>query len=171
LLFRVDHVPYGGVVTASLTASPRQLSLVDGMWRRTYSTAGMADGEVVFGRGSSLQVALTSATAVELLSLEVIGARSGDYPPHLRYDKIQVHVGRSRLPLEQPPHHVLLQEPDTDRRPVPVQGLRGVLPSGTHTWTLTAEAAVSGLWTCEIRARLRGGDVTAGQFLILLRGR
>ena len=154
----------------SLTASPRQLSIVDGVWRRTYSTAGQDGGEVVFGRGVRLQVTLTNATAVELLSFEVIGARSGSYSPHLRYDKIEVNVGGSRLPLEQPPYHVLLQEQDIDRRPVVVQGLRGVLTPGTHAWTLTVEAAVSGLWTCEIHARLRESEAAAGPFLILLRG-
>jgi hypothetical protein len=158
------------LMIASLAASPLPLSIVEGLWRRTYSTAGRADGEVVFGRGARLQVALTNATAVELLSLEMMGARSGEYPPQLRYDKIEVDVGSSRLPLEQPSHHVLLEEQNIDGQPVVVPGPRGVLMPGTHTWTLTAVAAVSGLWTCEIRARLRGGEATAGPFLILLRG-
>jgi hypothetical protein len=154
----------------SLTASPRQLSIVDGVWRRTYSMAGQDGGEAVFGRGACLQVTLANVTTVELLSFEVVGARSGNYSPHLRYHKVEVNVGRSRLPLEQPPYHVLLQEQDIDRRPVVVRGPRGLLTPGMHAWALTVEAAVSGLWTCEIRARLREGEASTGPFLILLRG-
>jgi hypothetical protein len=158
---------------AVLTAMPRPFSLVDGLLRRTYAAAGSVDGKVVHGRGMQLDVALTNTAeeAVELLSLEVIATRRADYPPHLRYDKIETDVGPCRLPLEGPEHHVTLRESNMDGYPVAVQGVRGPIAPGTQTWGITIEAGVSGLWTCDIHARCRDLRATAGPFLILLRGR
>ncbi|MDT0353627.1 hypothetical protein [Pseudonocardia charpentierae] len=108
---------------------------------------------------------------VELQGLDVLAVRDGRYPAYLRYDRAETQVGSDRLPLEGYTNRVVLTEADVGRRPVIVPGISGPLPPGDHTWDLMVEARVSGLWTCELRARCAGANVTAGPYVILLRGR
>jgi hypothetical protein len=156
---------------------------IDAEGRKTYSIAGDFNGDTVFGRGIRLTlfVANHSDEPVGLRALRVRAQWSRTFPAMLRYRKIVTPMPFPPLPFASGQAHVRLTEDMLPGGVVQVRGVRGDLgpaggPDSSRVVQVVIEAAVAGLWACQVEAELWRGDKTwmAGppvRCLILLRGK
>jgi hypothetical protein len=159
---------------------PEPLSVVDGLERTIYTTAGVHGGVEVFGRGQRIVVTLLnrSADPVQLTEVALILVNRRARPaPELRYDKVTLGIPATRGPA--PVAERTVRWTDDDQAGARKIVFDGPAPQVVGRWrtTLDVEAAAPGLWeyTVEVAVRDLNGNVVvvpcATHLAVLLRGR
>jgi hypothetical protein len=159
---------------------------IDGNTKTLYTDAGEIEGTTVYGRGHKLLITLinqgTSSLTVRSVKLRLV-AKEPNFPPALRYDKLQMTVPHTRLPIEAIESPIYLQESDAVESTKEIGDGRIYLgsknsPDAAHQITFTTEAKSPGLWTYQLEAEYtdpttnqRQTVVCQEKLMILLRGR
>ena len=175
--------------TPSLTVNVdriQEFEIVKGATKTVYSTAGKYEGDLVYGRGHQVLVSLAnhSTLPLDVTSLELrLESTKRSYPQTLRYDKLQVRLPHTRLPVEALTSPIHWGEYD---KPGALKALgvgrirldpRGE-KSDIHQIAFTVEALSPGLWSyvivvkyIEPKTRRHLQYVSDEKFSILLRGK
>jgi pimeloyl-ACP methyl ester carboxylesterase len=162
-------------------------SVVEGLTKTTYTEAGKINGTTVFGRGQRIRLSIRNLTGepIDVLRMEVeLKDVAKDAPLTLRYQKLQMRLLHTRLPIEVINAPLIWSESDIKGTKKEMgEGRIRLSSSGSpdgkdiHQIEVSVEARAPGLWTYRVRAiiEITGQDLpTVNEcdvdLAILLRG-
>lgn len=129
--------------------------VIEGDLKIIYTVAGESEGTSVYGRGQQLRIALLNAQpeVLDIISVNLrLLSRERSYDPTLKYNKLQLSVPHTRLPIENITKPIQWNDKDELGALKEIGNGRIRLgPKGKkddiHQIMFTVEAKASGMWT------------------------
>lgn len=158
---------------------------VKGNIKTIYSTAGKIDNTPVYGRGQHLLVTLHNQAneILDVVSVKLrLLSRDINHSPTLKYDKLQMSMPHTRLPIEAIKAPVQWSDSDSPGTLKEIgQGRIRLGPRGTendiHQISFTVETRAIGLWAYQIEVEYVNPEtgqlanvINENKLIILLRG-